>query len=166
MRGAANKILQLNSPKSLCTHSSGNHAQAVAFIARQLALKATIVMPKDTPAVKKNAVKGYGAEIVESGPTVADQERESSRVAQETGAVFIHPYNDLQIITGAASCALEIYEELKDLDYLVVPVGGGGLCSGTLIATSRFSPKTKVIGVEPFLARDAKDSLEKGSIQP
>lgn len=106
VRGAANKILQLTEPPSLCTHSSGNHAQAVAYVANQLALKATIVMPKDTPIVKKNAVRGYGAEIVESGPTVADQERESSRVAAETAAVFIHPYNDIQIITGAATCAL------------------------------------------------------------
>jgi threonine dehydratase len=109
VRGAANKILQLSNPKALCTHSSGNHAQAVAFISKQLQLKASIVMPRDTPLVKKNAVKDYNAEIVESGPTVADQEKESSRIAIETGATFIHPYNDIQIIAGAATAAKEIY---------------------------------------------------------
>jgi threonine dehydratase len=166
VRGAANKITQLVNPKCLCTLSSGNHAQAVAYVAKQLGLKATIVMPQITPDVKKNAVRGYGADIVESGPKLAEMERESSRVTKEMGAVFVHPYNDLQIITGAATCALEIYQELKDLDYVVVPIGGGGFCSGTLAATFRFSPKTKVIGVEPFLARDAKDSLKKGAIQP
>jgi len=110
VRGAANKILQLSNPKALCTHSSGNHAQAVAYISKELGLKASIVMPKDTPLVKKNAVKGYQAEVVESGPTVKDQEEGSSRIANETGATFIHAYNDIQIITGAATCALEIYE--------------------------------------------------------
>lgn len=123
-------------------------------------------MPRDTPIIKKNAVRGYGAQIVESGPTVADQQGESGRIARETGATFIHPYNDLQIITGAATCALEIYEQLEDLDYLIVPVGGGGLCSGSLAATHRFNSKVKVIGVQPYLARDAKQSIEKDRIQP
>jgi threonine dehydratase len=113
-------------------------------------------MPSDTPLIKKNAVKGYNAEVIECGPTVREQEETSSRVAKEKDAELIHPYNDLQIITGAATCAAEIFEDVQTLDYLVVPVGGGGLSSGTLLATHYFSPKTVVIGVEPYLARDAK----------
>jgi threonine dehydratase len=90
----------------------------------------------------------------------------SGKVSREKKAELIHPYNDFKIITGAATCALEIYEEINDVDYLLVPIGGGGLSSGSLLATKYFSPKTTVIGVQPYLARDAKDALEKGSVQP
>lgn len=135
-------------------------------MALRLGLPAFIVMPKDTPDVKKNAVRHYKAEIIESGPTQKDQEQTVAKVAKEQSAELVHPYNDIKVITGAGTSAYQLYQEQTDLDYVLVPIGGGGLSSGTVLATKYFSPNTQVIGVQPFLAADAKDSLEKGSIQP
>jgi threonine dehydratase len=166
VRGAANTILQLKHPKKVCAHSSGNHAQGVAYVAQRLGLEAFIVMPNDTPEVKKKAVEYYQGRVIESGPSQQEQEAMSGRVAQEQKADFIHPHNDFRIIAGAATCAYELYQEHRDLDYLLVPVGGGGLSGGALLATQYFSPCTQVVGVQPFLAADARDALEKGQVQP
>ena len=123
-------------------------------------------MPKNSPIIKKKGVEGYGGHVIECGNTQKEREDASEKVSKEQNAVFVHPYNDRQIIAGQGTAAKEIFEDLKDLDYLVFPIGGGGLASGTLLATHFFGGKCKPIGVEPELAKDARDSLLKGSIQP
>jgi len=116
-------------------------------------------MPQNSPVVKKDGVVGYGGKVIESGNTLKEREETVERVAKEYNAYFVHPYNDLDIITGQATAAKEVYEDLKDLDYFVFPIGGGGLASGCLLSTKYFGGKCKPIGVEPYLARDAKLSL-------
>ena len=168
-RGATNAIRQQNPDllkKGVATHSSGNHAQALALAAKILGIPAYIVMPENAPKSKKSAVEGYGGKIIECAPTLAARERTLQQVIHETGAIFIHPYNDDLIIAGQATCAMEIYEEIGIIDYILAPVGGGGLLSGTALASRFFSPETKVIGCEPAGADDAYRSLQAGKIIP
>lgn len=168
MRGAANAVLSLSEQEKrngVCTHSSGNFAQALALSAKYAGIKAYIVMPETAPAVKKNAVLGYGAEVILCKPTLEARERTLEEVRQRHGAVFIHPYNDYRVIAGHASIVMEILEEKNDLDYIVSPVGGGGLISGIALATYYLSPSTAVIGAEPEGAADAVLSLQTGKIQ-
>ncbi len=168
IRGGMNAVLAL--PESerqngIATHSSGNHAQAIAFAARQVGVKAYIVMPRTAPEIKKTAVAGYGAEIILCEPTLQSREDALREVVERTGAAFIHPYNDYRVIAGQATCALELLENVPDLDLVMAPVGGGGLLSGTALAVHHISPRTKVIAGEPAGADDAFRSLRAGSLQ-
>lgn len=162
-RGAS-AALSLVSPeelqKGVTTHSSGNHAQALARAARERGIPAWIVMPENAPAVKMAAVRGYGAEIITCEPTQAARERMLSEVQARTGAVFVHPYNDYRVIAGQATAAMEFLEQAPPLDSLLTPVGGGGLLSGTALACHYFAPQTRVIGCEPAGADDAFRSFQ------
>jgi threonine dehydratase len=168
-RGAANAVFSLDGAaarRGVATHSSGNHAQALALAARLRGIDACIVMPKDAPRVKVDAARGYGARIVFSGNAPEDRERTLEEVVKETGAEFVHPSDDLRVIAGQGTCALEILEEIPDLDIVITPVGGGGLLSGTALAVQGVSPKTRVIGAEPAAADDAFRSFTTGTLVP
>ena len=170
MRGAANAVFALKpeeSQKGVATHSSGNHAQALALAARLAGVKAYIVMPKTAPKVKVAAVEGYGAEIIFCEPTLQARESTLQEVVARTGATFVHPYNDDRVIVGQATAAKELFEQVKSpLDIVLTPVGGGGLLSGTVLAARCFSPATKVWAGEPAGADDAYRSLQEGKIVP
>ncbi len=168
-RGAINFALQLTQEEiknGLCTHSSGNHAQAVALAAQLLNTSAYIVMPETAPKVKVAATKGYGATITFCEPTLQAREDTLAKVQQETNAIFIPPYNHEWIIEGQATCAKEIFEKVDGLNYLVTPVGGGGLLAGSALSANYFSPKTKVIASEPAGADDAFRSFQYGNLVP
>jgi threonine dehydratase len=157
-RGATNAILQLDDKilsGGVATHSSGNHAQALSWAANLRKCKAYIVMPSNSSRVKVNAVKGYGGQITFCEPTLAARESMLAKVMKETGASEIHPYNDVRIISGQATAAFELFEEIPDLDLIIAPVGGGGLLSGTALSAHFFSPHTRVIAAEPEKANDA-----------
>jgi len=167
MRGASAAALSRSKEelkKGLTTHSSGNHAQAVARIARELQIPSYIVMPRNAPQTKRNATLSYGATIFDSEATTADRERLVAEVIHNTGAYFIHPYNDYDVISGQATVGMELLKQVSDLDFILAPVGGGGLISGTGLSCSYFSPKTQVIGCEPEQASDAFLSLQHGHI--
>ncbi|TVR16353.1 MAG: threonine/serine dehydratase [Balneolaceae bacterium] len=168
-RGACNAISKLpvsEGKKGIVTHSSGNHAQAVALAAKLNGYKATIVMPENAPNVKVAAVKGYGAEIVFCESTIDAREETAQQIVHETGATFIHPYNYPDVIAGQGTAAKELLEEVPELDAIIAPVGGGGLMSGTLIAAKAMKPGIRVFGAEPELADDAYRSLQSGKIEP
>lgn len=168
IRGGLNAALSLSKEKAangIATHSSGNHAQAIAYAARQLGTKAYIVMPDNSPSVKVNAVKGYGAEVTFCENNQQAREETLQAIVDRTGAEFIHPYNDERVITGQATCAKELLEEIPSLDFIIAPVGGGGLLSGTLLSAHYFSPSTKVYAAEPEGAADAVLSLKSGKIE-
>ncbi len=168
-RGAMNAALKLTPEqlaKGVATHSSGNHAQALARAAKILGIKSYIVMPRTAPEIKKRGVRGYGGEIFECEPTLAARESTLAEVIKKTGAVEIHPFNNYDVIEGQGTCAKELFEEVHDLDFIVVPVGGGGLLSGTALAANYFSPKTIVMAGEPELANDAYRSMQSGRIEP
>jgi len=168
-RGACNAVFSLSEPEAqhgVATHSSGNHAAAVALAAQVRGIKAHIVMPDSAPAVKKAAVAGYGGTIVYCAPTLAAREATLERVVHETGATFIHPYNDARVIAGQGTAALELLADVPDLDVIMAPVGGGGLLSGTAIVTTALAPATQVIAAEPEAADDAYRSLQAGRIVP
>jgi threonine dehydratase len=168
-RGACNAVFSLSDEEArygVATHSSGNHAAAVALAARLRGIPAHIVMPDNAPAVKKAAVAGYGGTIVYCAPTLAARESTLERVVRETGATFIHPYNDARVIAGQGTAALELLRDVSDLDVIMAPVGGGGLLSGTAIVTVALAPSTQVIAAEPEAADDAYRSLQAGKILP
>src|SRR5690606_27465579 len=168
MRGATNAIMQLSDEqkqKGVVTHSSGNFAQALSLAAQSLGVKSFTVMPTTAPDVKKNAVRGYGGEIIECEPTLAAREKKANEIEDKEGATFIHPSNDLNVIIGQGTAAKELLEDCPDLKYIITPVGGGGLIAGTIIAATHFGRNCKVIGGEPFEADDAFRSLANGSIQ-
>ncbi len=164
MRGATNAIARLDPlvrTRGVVTHSSGNHAQAVALAARLFHVAATIVMPEGAPAVKREATEGYGARIVPCRPTQADRESTAARVVDETGAALIPPYDHADVIAGQGTAAWELLEDVPDLEAVLAPVGGGGLLSGTAVTAST-SPGVRVIGCEPEGADDARRSLGSG----
>jgi len=168
IRGGLNAVLSLSKDQlknGVATHSSGNHAQAIAFAARQVGTKAYIVMPNNSPKVKVDAVKGYGAEITFCEPNQEARESTLRQIVERTGAEFIHPYNDYRVIAGQATCAKELLDEVPGLDAMVAPVGGGGLMSGTLLSVHYFSPATKVYAAEPEGAADAVLSVKSGKIE-
>lgn len=168
-RGATNAVGLLDADalaRGVATHSSGNHAQALALAARQAGTRATIVMPESAPQVKLDAVRGYGATVVQCRPTAADREQTLARVLDEQGSVLVHPFDDWGIIAGQATAARELIEDAGRLDIIMAPVGGGGLISGTALTCLHLAPATTVIGAEPRAADDAKRSLDAGSIQP
>ena len=168
-RGAMNAVLSLSREeraKGVATHSSGNHAQALARAAKIMGIKAYIVMPRTAPEIKKKGVKGFGGEIFECEPTLASRESTLAEVVKKTGAVEIHPFNNYDVIAGQATAAKELIEEIPGLDFMIAPVGGGGLLSGTALAGKYFAPNTKIIAGEPELANDAWRSLRSGEIEP
>lgn len=168
MRGATNAISQLTDAqraKGVVTHSSGNFAQALSLAAKSLGVKAYIVMPSSAPQVKKDAVKGYGGTIIECEPTLAARNAMAEEIRSKTGATFIHPSNDLNVIAGQGTACMELLNEQPDLDVVVVPVGGGGLIAGTALAAHYFGKGCSVIGAEPFEVDDAYRSLISGKIE-
>ncbi len=168
-RGAYNAISQLTfeeKRKGVITHSSGNHAQAVALAANLLDVNAVIVMPENSSQVKIAATRGYGAKIVFCGIKPTDRAEKTAELIKQHEYTLIHPYNDLNVIYGAGTAAYELIDEVGSLDMVLAPVGGGGLISGTSIAVKGLCPEAKVIGVEPKNANDAYRSFKTGKIVP
>lgn len=169
IRGATNAVFVLTDAQAACgvaTHSSGNHAAALALAAHWRGIRAYVVMPRDAPQVKQDAVAGYGAEITFCQPTPQAREEMLAQVVARTGAAAVHPSNDYRVIAGQGTAALELLEEVPELDVLMAPVGGGGLLSGTALAATALSPGTAVIAAEPEQADDAFRSLQAGRIVP
>jgi len=169
LRGATNAILQLSDEeraRGVITHSSGNFAAALALAARSLDTKAYIVMPSNAPKVKKEAVAGYGAQIIECLPTLKSRESTMLTHQKKTGATFVHPSNDINVILGNSTAVWEMAKKVDHLDVVIAPVGGGGLIAGTALATNHLSYYIETIGAEPFGADDAYLSLKTGKIQP
>ena len=167
-RGAMNAALSLSDAerkKGLATHSSGNHAQALARAAKILGTKSYIVMPRTAPEIKKRGVRAYGGEIFECEPTLQAREATLAEVIAKTGATEIHPFNNYKVMEGQATTTKELIEAVSPLDFVLAPIGGGGLLSGTALAASFFSPKTIVIGAEPAGSDDAFRSLQSGKIE-
>ena len=168
MRGAANAILCLSDEeksKGVVTHSSGNFAQAVSLASQSVGIPAYIVMPNNAPQVKKAAVRTYGGQITESEPTIQAREENCNRIALEKGATPLHPSNQIEVILGQGTSAIELLEKQPDLDFIVAPVGGGGLLAGCALAAHFWAPECEVIGAEPMAVDDAYRSLESGKIE-
>ena len=168
IRGATNAVLQLTNAQrhsGVVTHSSGNFAQALSLSAKSMGLKAFIIMPSSAPKVKKDAVAEYGGEIIECEPTLDAREAAARKIVEEKGATFIHPSNDEQVILGQGTACIELLEDEPDLDFVLTPVGGGGLIAGTSLAAHHFGENCKVIGSEPFAVDDAYRSLQSGKIE-
>lgn len=185
-RGACNAVFSLSDERAaagVATHSSGNHGQAVAFAAGLRGIPATVVMPRGTTEIKRRAVQGYGARTVESGPTLAEREGTTQRIADADGAHVVHPYDDADVVAGQGTAALELLRQAGPLDALLVPIGGGGLASGTVLAAGAVradgalredgdgaaapaQPAPVVYAAEPKLADDAYESLRTGVRQP
>lgn len=162
-RGAANAVFALadaEAERGVATHSSGNHGQAVALAAKLRGVPAFVVMPTNAPRIKRAAVAGYGAKIVDCEPTLAAREAALEQVIADTGAHVVHPYNDWRVMAGQGTSALELCAEVPELDVVVTPVGGGGLLSGTAVAVKHLRPQTRVIGAEPAGADDAWQSFQ------
>ena len=168
-RGATNAVIRLTDEQraaGVVTHSSGNHAAALAHAAVSRGVKAYIVMPSTAPEVKKRAVAGYGAEITFCEPTLAAREAAAAAVIERTGATMIHPYDNFFIIAGQGTAAMEMLADMQGADAVIAPVGGGGLLSGSAITTRHMAPAAKIYGAEPLLADDAARSLHTGTLQP
>jgi threonine dehydratase len=168
-RGATNAVLSLTEDekrRGVVTHSSGNHAAALALAARMNGVKAMIVMPETAPVVKKNAVAGYGGEITFCKPTLKAREETTAMIMEKTGATLVHPYDNFNVICGQGTAALELLEDKPDLDFVIAPVGGGGLLSGTATSVKGIDGKIRVIGAEPLNANDAWKSFTTGTLTP
>jgi threonine dehydratase len=166
-RGAYNAMSQLSEQdrsRGVITHSSGNHAQAIALVGRLLDIQTTIVMPQDAPAIKRAATAAYGAAIVEYDPAQCTREEISHDLKEKHGYKLIPPYDHIDIVAGQGTAALELFEEVESLDMLLVPCGGGGLLSGSAIAAKGIHPACRVIGIEPELADDATRSFQTGKL--
>ena len=167
IRGAYNKISKLNNEekkKGVIASSAGNHAQGVAYAARELGIKATIVMPKTTPLIKVESTKQYGAEVILHGDVYDDAYKKAKELEKENGYIFIHPFNDEDVLFGQGTIALEILDELPLTDIILVPIGGGGLISGIAYAAKQINPDIKIIGVEPEGAASAKKSIAENKV--
>lgn len=168
IRGATNAILCLSDAqraKGVVTHSSGNFAQALSLAAKNLGVKAYIVMPSSAPEIKRKAVLGYDGIVTICEPTLEAREQTSTKIQQETGATFVHPSNDVDVINGQGTACYELLQEEQNFDYIIAPVGGGGLIAGTCLFANAFSPNTIVIGAEPIAVDDAYRSLQTGKIE-
>lgn len=166
-RGACNAVFSLQEPQTqqgVITHSSGNHGAALAFAAQQLGISATVVMPRTALESKKSAVKYYGATLVECDPTSTAREQTCDQIINDTNASFVHPYNDLQVITGQATCAKELLDDVGDLNCVISPIGGGGLTSGTALSLSTVTPAIDLFAAAPSNADDAARSMSAGHI--
>ena len=168
-RGATNAVMSLTDEQKragVVTHSSGNHAAALALAAGINGIRAFIVMPENAPSVKKDAVAGYGASITFCKPTLQAREETCRKIMETEGATLVHPYDNFNVICGQGTASLELLDEVNDLDVVVAPVGGGGLMSGTSTCVKEINSKTKVIGAEPINANDAWKSFTTGTLTP
>lgn len=168
-RGAVNAVMSLpdaDAARGVVTHSSGNHAAALAYAGRLRGIRVDVVMPTNAPPVKRAAVEGYGGIVTPCEPTLESRESTAAKIIAELGSTMIHPFNDHRVIAGQATAVVELLEDHPDLDVVLSPVGGGGLLSGTAIAAKAIRPDVRVIGCEPELADDAFRSLAAGNIQP
>ena len=167
-RGASNAIALLGeeAERGICTHSSGNHAQAVALAAKQRGVSAYIVMPENAPRVKIEGVRSHGAEITFCEPTLEARERTAAAVMERTGATFVHPFDNPRVVAGQGTAALELINEIGPLDAIIAPIGGGGLMSGTCVTTRALLPEARIFGAEPAGADDAARSLAAGHLIP
>ncbi len=167
VRGASNAVFGLSAQtaeKGVATHSSGNHALSLSYAAGRRRIPCTVVMPHTAPQAKKDAVRGYGGQIVECEPSTSSREAVFAEVVAETGADFVHPYNDPRVIAGQATCSREFLEEVDDLEAIVAPIGGGGMISGTCLTVSNIAPKVEIYAAEPEQADDAYRSFKAGHI--
>ena len=167
VRGASNAVFGLDdatAAKGVATHSSGNHALSLSYAAGRRGIPCTVVMPKTAPQAKKDAVIGYGGTIVECEPSTTSREAVFAEVVAKTGADFVHPYNDPRVIAGQATCSLELIDQVKDLDCVVAPIGGGGMISGTCLTVSHLAPSIEIYAAEPKQADDAYRSFKAGHI--
>ncbi|MFO1176187.1 MAG: pyridoxal-phosphate dependent enzyme [Paracoccaceae bacterium] len=166
-RGASNAVFGLTdaqAAKGVATHSSGNHGLCLSYAAGRRGIPCTVVMPRTAPQAKKDAVKGYGGRVVECEPSTSSREAVFAEVLAETGAEFVHPYNDPRVIAGQATCSRELIGQVDGLDAVVAPIGGGGMVSGTCLTLSNLSPKVKIFAAEPQQADDAARSFRAGRI--
>jgi len=166
-RGASNAVFGLNdaqTAKGVATHSSGNHGTCLSYAAGRRGIPCTVVMPRTAPQAKKDAVRGYGGKVVECEPSTSSREAVFAEVVAETGAEFVHPYNDPRVIAGQATCAKELVEQVDHLDAVIAPIGGGGMVSGTCLTLSNLAPKIKIYAAEPEQADDAYRSFKAGHI--
>jgi len=167
VRGASNAVFGLPEnllAKGVATHSSGNHALSLSYAAGRRGIPCTVVMPRTAPQAKKDAVRGYGGTIVECEPSTSSREAVFAEVVAQTGAEFVHPYNDARVIAGQGTCAREVLEQVDDLDAIIAPIGGGGMISGTCLTLSGLAPGVKIYAAEPEQADDAARSLRAGHI--
>ncbi len=167
VRGACNAVFGLDdetAAKGVATHSSGNHALSLSYAAGRRGIPVTVVMPRTAPEAKKAAVRGYGGKVVECEPSTSSREAVFAEVVAQSGADFVHPYNDPRVIAGQATCSKEMIEDLGALDALVAPIGGGGMISGSCLTLSNIAPDTKIYAAEPANADDACRSFKAGHI--
>ena len=167
VRGASNAVFGLSDEvahKGVATHSSGNHALSLSYAASRRGIPVSVVMPKTAPEAKKAAVRGYGGEVFECEPSTTAREAMLDALVANTGADFVHPYNDHRVIAGQASCSLELNEDVGNLEAIVAPIGGGGMISGTCLAMANTSPETEIFAAEPKNADDAYRSFHAGKI--
>lgn len=166
-RGASNSVFSLSgeqAKKGVATHSSGNHGTCLSYAAGRRGIPCTVVMPRTAPQAKKDAVRGYGGKVVECEPSTSSREAVFAEVVAETGAEFVHPYNDPRVIAGQATCSAELIEQVNGLDAVVAPIGGGGMVSGTCLTLANLAPEVKVYAAEPEMADDAYRSFKAGHI--
>ena len=166
-RGASNAVFGLTdeqAAKGVATHSSGNHGTCLSYAAGRRGIPCTVVMPRTAPQAKKDAVRGYGGRVVECEPSTSSREAVFAEVVAETGAEFVHPYNDHRVIAGQGTCSKELIEQVEGLDAVVAPIGGGGMVSGTCLTLSNLAPGVKVYAAEPLQADDAARSFKAGHI--
>jgi threonine dehydratase len=166
-RGASNAVFSLDdeqAAKGVATHSSGNHGLSLSYAAGRRGIPATVVMPRTAPEAKKAAVRGYGGRIVECEPSTSSREAVFAEVMAETGAEFVHPYNDPRVIAGQATCSRELFDQVENLDAVMAPIGGGGMISGTCLTLSNIAPDVEIYAAEPEKADDAYRSFKAGHI--
>ncbi|WP_439923552.1 beta-hydroxyaspartate dehydratase BhcB [Nitrobacter sp. JJSN] len=166
-RGASNAVFGLNdaqAAKGVATHSSGNHGTCLSYAAGRRGIPCTVVMPRTAPQTKKDAVRGYGGKVVECEPSTSSREAVFAEVVAETGAEFVHPYNDPRVIAGQGTCSKELIEQVDGLDAVIAPIGGGGMVSGTCLTLSNLAPQIKIYAAEPEQADDAYRSFRAGHI--
>ncbi|WP_299203624.1 beta-hydroxyaspartate dehydratase BhcB [uncultured Amphritea sp.] len=167
VRGASNAVFGLTEAEAavgVATHSSGNHALSLSYAAGQRGIPVTVVMPRTAPQAKKDAVRGYGGTIVECEPSTSSREAVFAEVVAESGADFVHPYNDPRVIAGQATCSKELLSQVDNLDAVIAPIGGGGMISGTCLTLSTIAPQVKIYAAEPLNADDAARSFKAGYI--
>jgi len=167
VRGACNAVFGLDEATAsigVATHSSGNHALSLSYAAGRRGIPVTVVMPRTAPQAKKDAVRGYGGTIVECEPSTSSREAVFAEVVAESGAEFVHPYNDPRVIAGQGTCSKELIAQVENLDAVVAPIGGGGMTSGTCLTLSNIAPEVKIYAAEPLNADDAARSFRAGHI--
>ena len=167
VRGASNAVFGLSdadAARGVATHSSGNHALSLSYAAGRRGIPCVVVMPRSAPQAKKDAVRGYGGTITECEPSTTSREEVFARVQAQTGADFVHPYNDPRVIAGQATCSRELMDQVEGLDQVIAPIGGGGMISGTCLTLSAIAPKVQIYAAEPEQADDALRSLRAGHI--